>query len=324
MSKLTQNEDNFAFNPEAYNEFHAREKRLSEVVPEYKEIELAMRQHLTTSDKVMWLPVRDIGTLRSSGFEGNSPFFSENYNNWRRNRVRKLLQIVGEDWLKNKSILELGCALGHTGYYLRYNFGADVTFSDARNRYIDYIKEIIKQSQPQDNISNENFLVLDQDKHWSICKDDSDSLQKFDLILNWGVNYHLTNWRRDIERTLAHSDKVCLETHVLDSEDSDEITHRHEYGCDKGTNGIESIVPSKAIEKVLKDNNFSYKRYDDPCLDGGGQNYSWSSKNDRSAFVYNTTDPVTGEIRNISEKRRYWFAQRKKSIFRKAFELFKK
>ena len=299
---------------DAHNKSQAREKKLAEVIPDYKEREAAMRQHLTTNDKVRWFAHRDIGTLRKSGFEEDSPFFCQSYIDWRRNRVRKLLQIVGEKWLKNKSVLELGCALGHTGYYLRYNFGADVTFADARSRYIDYIKETIKKSQPEDNISDENFLVLDQDTDWTIYKNGGSSLRKFDLILNWGVNYHLVNWKRDIERTLAHSDKVCFETHVLDSEDPEDIAHRHEYGCDKGTHGIESVPSYSAVEKVFKDNNFSYERYDDSDLDGGGQNYSWSSKNNLSTFVYNTVDPITGKLRD-SEKRRYWFVQRKKEYF---------
>ena len=307
---------------DAYNEFQAREKKLAEAIPEYKEREAAMRQHLTTSDKVRWLAHRDICTLHESGLEKNSPFFSQSYSDWRRNRVRKLLQIVGEKWLKNKSILELGCALGHTGYYLRYNFGADVTFAEARSHYIDYIKETIKKNQPEDNINDENFLVLDQDTDWTIYKNGGSSLRKFDLILNWGVNYHLANWKRDIERTLAHSDKVCIETHVLDSEDLDAVAYRHEYGCDKGTHGIESVPSYSAVEKVFKDNKFSYERYDDSDLDGAGNHYSWVNENDSSAFI-KVIDSKTKETHYFL-KRRYWFAQRKKSIFCKAFELLKK
>ena len=77
-----------------------------------------------------------------------------------------------------------------------------------------------------------------------------------------------------------------------------------------------------AVEKVFKDNNFSYERYDDSDIDGAGNHYSWVNENDSSAFI-KVIDSKTKETHYFL-KRRYWFAQRKKSIFRKVFELLKK
>ena len=93
-----------------------------------------------------------------------------------------------------------------------------------------------------------------------------------------------------------------------------------------------SIEESKIINKkssqltysqlINLDNNFSYERYDDSDLDGAGNHYSWVNENDSSAFI-KVIDSKTKETHYFL-KRRYWFAQRKKSIFCKAFELLKK
>ena len=199
--------------------------------------------------------------------------FQDHYNLWIPQRVDKLVSILGSNWFKDKTILELGCGYGYVGEKLQA-LGAYVTFTDGRKEHIQVAEKRIKKG---------TFLVLDQDKVWNF-KD------KFDLIINWGVSYHLDKWEQDLECCIKTSDLICLETEVSDWDDEDyeikinEPTDLRWY--DNAKNNIGTRPTAAKIEKFLHYINCNYKRYDDLDLNCSNLKYTWKVENTKKYSGY--------------------------------------
>ena len=185
--------------------------------------------------------------------------FVENYfENWRKARIDKLVNVLGKEWFEEKTVLELGCGFGHVGKEIK-KLGSIVVFSDAREEYVEKIRE--------DN-EDSDIYIIDNDKPW-------DMERKFDLIIHWGLLYHLENWRQDLKCCLNHSNLISLETEVTDSVDLDFGVTRKESHYDAAVNGI-GICPGVAnIENYLTSIDCSLKRYDDADLNNGIMCYDW-------------------------------------------------
>ena len=169
---------------------------------------------------------------------------------WRLHRVKKLVQVFGVEWFKNKKILELGCASGNIGLALQA-LGADVTFADAR---CENLESVIRKK------SNVKTVLINQEQEWSINT-------KFDLIIHFSVLYNIKNWKQDIKCTLSQGRYVALETAVAKYDTKFETliyeavySNLPNYGSYSGTG---SLVSSSSIEEVILNNGSTYMRYDD-------------------------------------------------------------
>lgn len=187
--------------------------------------------------------------------------FEEHYFEWRKKRITKIEKIFGENYFKNKTILEVGCGYGHIGKYFRRT-GSIVEFTEGREEHIPFIEE----NNPGCRIYN-----INHNDSWNLNK-------KYDAIIHFGLLYHLTNWQQDLECTFKHSDLVILETEILDSLKEDgHYNARDGGGYDQALSTYEFAVrPSaKYIEKVIQQYGFRFKRYDDVDLDCTRHVYSW-------------------------------------------------
>ena len=111
--------------------------------------------------------------------------FEDHYVNWRISRMNGVKKFISPDYFKSKTLLELGCGYADIGNMF-YDLGADVTSSDVRKEHL----EIVKQRYP-----NIKTLLIDGD---------NDSIKdKYNIILHWGLLYHLA----EIE---VHLEKVAL------------------------------------------------------------------------------------------------------------------
>ena len=181
-------------------------------------------------------------------------FHTKFYKEWRRVRIKKLLNIYN---VKNKKILELGAATGATGKILS-KYGANVTISDARAFLLEKIKS-----------KNLTKIIINNDEdNWSkVFKNN----ERFDLIVHWGLLYHLYNWKADLKECLKLADYICLETIILKvterggRDGSGEVVF--EYGQDQSANFIAKIPSQESIEKYLKSQGCIFKRFDDKDLD---------------------------------------------------------
>jgi SAM-dependent methyltransferase len=210
----------------------------------------------------------------------------ENYFNhgpqtdWNLKRLTKLVEVLGgEEWLRGKKVLDVGCGHGENGKALRTS-GADVTFTDGREVHIGFLKE-----------EGLDAFVMDQDKEWTVEG-------QFDLIVHWGVLYHLNNWKQDVKCALDHAPLVCLETEIWDT---DEPTFEHKRGesdhYDQALNGTGTVLSAKCFEEYLTSLGATFTRFDDEDLDSHSMVYSWK-EGSRPGFVMG--------------QRRFWLIERKK------------
>jgi SAM-dependent methyltransferase len=213
-----------------------------------------------------------------SNFEGT-------YVGWRSVRIEKILQVFDKNFFKDKSVLELGCGHGHIGKHFTEKFGSIVTLAEGDPAFIENIRN---------NNRNSEVIVLDQDKPWDLKK-------KFDVVIHWGVLYHLDNWQQDLDCACKHTDLLFLESEVADSDDPTfEFKFNDHSGFDQALN-TKATRPSAAyIESELKKNGFEFVRYDDADLNYFSHTYDWKVTNDPSHCVVERYG-----------FRRFWIARRK-------------
>jgi len=190
--------------------------------------------------------------------------FDGHYNEWRVNRVNFIKDLYGKSFFKDKTILELGCGHGHIGRYLQNQLGAKVTFCDGRQEHLDVVKEVAPTAET---------LCFDQNLPWDLNR-------QFDIVIHWGVLYHLDNWRQDLESTAKHTNLIFLESEVCDSEDPDfEIKLEQVDGYDQDLGKYSTRSSSSAIEEKLIDLGFLYNRFDSKKLNHDFHCYDWEPTN---------------------------------------------
>jgi SAM-dependent methyltransferase len=190
--------------------------------------------------------------------------FSGHYINWRETRINVLLKYVPLIYFKSKSILELGCGYADIGNEF-YKMGANITSSDARKEHLDVVNK--KYPYIETKLINANDKIIEN---------------KYDIIIHWGLLYHLN----EIENHLENISNICnillLESEVCDSDNDSYYIDTKEEGYDQAYNLI-GIRPSQSyVEKILKRNGFEYKLIVDDDLNSDIHCYNWEIKNTKT------------------------------------------
>lgn len=214
--------------------------------------------------------------------------FHSDYNQWRVKRVQKIEQILGKDWFQKKTVHELGCGFGNIGKYFK-TLGADVTFSDARL----HIPEA---------------KIIDQDYSWALET-------PVDLIIHFGVLYHLRNWKQDLECTVQNCKQFFLETVVADTTDPlfEHVLQEEEEGGQNAYNGAGTVMSAENVERVLTKLGCKFTRYDDEDLSIPNKRlyqYHWTASNNIQG--YETAN--TFEDRPLYGGRRFWLVNSAPSV----------
>jgi hypothetical protein len=191
-------------------------------------------------------------------------FSKNNYNNydaWRNSRINGIKKYVGPEYFKSKSLLEVGCGYGDIGNIF-HEWGAIVTCSDARKEHLEVVNK---------NFPHIKTLLNDGDK--------DNILEKYDIILHWGLLYHLNEIEIHLEKVSQKCDILLLETEVSDSDDNQFYITTTENGYDQAFN-LKGIRPSPSyVEKVLEKNGFHFKLIKDSILISGFHDYDWDIQN---------------------------------------------
>lgn len=197
--------------------------------------------------------------------------FHPSYEEWRIVRINKILEIFGIDYFKGKRVLELGAGHGDTGAFFAA-LGADVTCLDGRPQNINYAK-LKHRSLP-----NIEFLQCDLDQDFS-------QVGRFDIIINFGLVYHLQKVKDHLVRCFQLADHVVLETVVCDSLDACAIVFCPEdsHVNEQAIGGVGSRPSPPYVERVAEEQGFAVQRHFTPDLNVGDQFlYDWEHKNDGS------------------------------------------
>jgi SAM-dependent methyltransferase len=214
-----------------------------------------------------------------AGREVSVTEFGGHYVVWRERRVAVLIERYGREWFAGKRILELGCGYGHVSQTLQ-ELGADVVPSEARAEHCEAMRQ-----------RGLNPVQFDVEKDlWPFEG-------RFDLVIHWGVLYHIApqNFRKALE-CCAHTDRLCLETEVCNSDDPAKIIGVGEGGFDQALNGTGCRPSPAAVEAALNDSFLNVERVDSSALNAGSHHYDWAT--DKVPV-----DHFAGGLR------RFWFAE---------------
>ena len=189
--------------------------------------------------------------------------FQSHYIDWRNSRMDGVKKYILPDYFKSKTMLELGCGHADIGNMF-YELGGIVTSSDVRKEHL----EIANQKYP-----NIKTLLIDGN---------NDSIdEKYDIIVHWGLLYHLNEIEIHLEKVSQKCDVLLLESEVSDSDDNRFFQLINENGYDQAYN-TKGIRPSPSyVEYLLEKNGFQFKLVKDPILNSGFHCYDWDITNSK-------------------------------------------
>jgi hypothetical protein len=191
--------------------------------------------------------------------------FSGHYDNWTVSRFNGLKKYINIEYFKDKTCLELGAGYGHNGNIMS-QFGAKVTSSDVRTEHVNEIKKRYPHLET---------IQID-------CDDVNLQLNEYDIVLHWGVLYHIQHLKEHLKIVLQKCNVLLLETEVCDSDNETEIKLLSENGYDQAYHGVGSRPSSAYIEKILTENGFEFKLIKDSILNSGYHIYDWELTNSKN------------------------------------------
>ncbi len=206
--------------------------------------------------------------------------FQVAYERWRAKRVQAILDHYGHSFFEGKTLLELGAGYGDIGNFFSL-LGAKVTCVEGRQK-------------------NANQIIRKYESLRAITYDLNDGLpskEHYDIIIHFGVLYHLKNPERSLRESCQCCDHLILETECSDSDDPYFLPTAQEtsYVFDQAIDGV-GTRPSQAwVERILTEEKRSFERLFNARLNADGHFYDWPLKNTRQC---------------PRGQRRFWFVKR--------------
>jgi len=187
--------------------------------------------------------------------------FTGFYEGWRKSRFFGTLKYINKNFFLNKTLLEVGCGCGDNGKLFK-DIGCIVNSSDARDELV----TIGKMRYPEIE-----FTIFD-------C--DNDKLQnKYDIILDWGILYHLDKVEEHLNDMCNNCTYLLLESEVCDSFDNITLKVNENTHYDQSYHRLGSRPSPSLIEYYLEKNNFEFKLIKDECLNYDFHIYNWEIQN---------------------------------------------
>lgn len=169
-------------------------------------------------------------------------FHDPGYIDWQKKRISFILELYGNNFFKGKKVLELACFEGGLSKML-VNLGANLTSVEGFQRNY----EVCKQRYPEIN-----FILKDLDvDRWDF--DDH-----YDIIIHWGLLYHLRYPDVSLKHCINHCNFLLLESLVIDKKDI-EILHvgeRNIWGTDQSIHELGSRFSPSYVEDLLQGTSF--------------------------------------------------------------------
>ena len=188
--------------------------------------------------------------------------FSGYYRRRTEKIVKHIRSYLGESFFKDKTLLDVGCGHGHMGAGFQ-DLCSKVTCSDGRKSNVEQGKLIYPEVE---------FVLADVEKEWPFGK--------FDIILNLGLLYHVSN-PADVIAKCADSCQSMILDCVIEAGGLNSIVLKDEsserYDC--AVSGKACIVSQTYLESALKESNFRFRRPDienKACNYDGKTRYDWT------------------------------------------------
>jgi hypothetical protein len=190
--------------------------------------------------------------------------FIGHYDAWNDKRFQFITKLLGSTSFKNLKLLELSSGHANLGKFFLTS-GGDVTCTDVRPEHLAWINDNFPK------ITTRQVDLEEVYPHFS----------KFDVVIHFGVLYHLSDPIKHLKDFLVNQDfdHLFLETEVANHPDANFVLQIAESGYDQGVFYFGGRPTSRAIEKVLTDLNLGWERHDSTALDSSPHNYSWQESN---------------------------------------------
>jgi 2-polyprenyl-3-methyl-5-hydroxy-6-metoxy-1,4-benzoquinol methylase len=196
--------------------------------------------------------------------------FTGDYEIWRTKRIHKILECFGLNW-RGKRVIELGCGYGEIGAFFAA-LGAEVTCVDGRARHL-----VVAQTRYRDR-KNIKFVQRNLDEDFS-------DLGRFDLVIHFGLLYHIKHTERNLANTASLADQIVLESEMIDSLDPQriEVFEEDRSRHDTGIEGYGFRCSPFYIKEFFERRGFSVTIVADWWLNAGDHIYDWPHRNDGSS-----------------------------------------
>lgn len=190
----------------------------------------------------------------------NLDYYKSNYHeDWQKNRIKFLIDELGESYFYKKTVLELGPHNGFIGNFFQKEFKCKLLGVEGR------CENILKINETYPDYP---VVLADLDvPNWKYGK--------FDIILNFGLLYHLQyNHTNNLENCIRNSKLLLLESVIYDSFDC-ELFLNGEEGLDQSLTNCGGVPSTSYVENILIKNKCNFKKINSEKLNGGFHNYTW-------------------------------------------------
>ncbi|RBW57679.1 bifunctional 2-polyprenyl-6-hydroxyphenol methylase/3-demethylubiquinol 3-O-methyltransferase UbiG [Ruegeria sp. A3M17] len=195
--------------------------------------------------------------------------YAISYAHWRVKRINKILELYGQDWFDGKRVLELGSGLSDIGAFFA-DLGADVLCLEGRNETAQMAR--LKHRR----VPNLKVEVFDLEQDFT-------NFGKFDMIIHFGLLYHIPQVEEHLAQCFSMTREVVLETVVCDSDDPMriELVPEEKDVIEEAMHGMGSRPSAAFVERIARENKFEPTMIATQDLNVGDQFvYDWKSKND--------------------------------------------
>lgn len=198
--------------------------------------------------------------------------FGSHYVEWTMRRINKVLELYGVDYFKGKHILELGGGIGNIGGFFA-ELGSDVLALESRSLSVSIAQ---LKNRNLKNYRCEQFNL----------ENDFSQYGKFDMIINFGLIYHLKNVESHLVCCTKIANNILLEGTVCDSTDPSEVILVDDpEGDDEAFERKGSRPSPYLIERVFEQSGFKTTRCFTKDLNAYAFTYDWEHKNDKSLLA---------------------------------------
>lgn len=193
--------------------------------------------------------------------------------NWQQSRINYISKKLGDVNFSDKTILELAPFNGYIGNHF-HKLGAKVTCVEGRKENY----EDIKEAYP--HLTTHHYNLDTPEWIWG----------EFDIIINWGLLYHLEKYHRELLVNCVKNSKLLLLESVVTLLENIDIEPVNEVGVDQSLSNVGGRPSITWIEKILKENNCVFEQIRDPSLNAGSHMYSGThvAAYNRCMWIINT------------------------------------
>lgn len=176
--------------------------------------------------------------------------FVYHYPGWTASRMSGINKYIDPTFFQGKKMLEMGCGWAVNGNEFS-KLGCDVTSCDVRQEHLEVARTMY---------SHLKFLLVDGDDH--IIP------PGFDIILHWGLLYHLYDVEAHVKAVSENCNYLLLESEIVDSSEDFQIVVE-ERGFDQAFHNKGTHASETRIEAFLTRGGFQFRKIMDPILNFG-------------------------------------------------------